>query len=113
MVLEVANNPNATVNEQQNARLLCFLLWRHDVQLYGSSVLCDCLFGYVHPGHVDGCLVLETSQDLLRLRLWQFPKGAAVFVKIREKGPHLWVDSTIGRRVRRLSFECLRHNDSS
>jgi hypothetical protein len=57
MILEVADDPDTAVNEEQDARLACCLLWRHDVQFYCPSILRDRLFDGRNSGHIDRCFV--------------------------------------------------------
>jgi len=63
MVLEIADNPHASVNEEQHPRRSCHLLRRHDVELHSAPVLADRLFNGGHTGHVDRRLVLQRRQD--------------------------------------------------
>jgi hypothetical protein len=112
MVLEVADDPHAAVDEQQHARLTGHLLRLHDVDLHGLTILRDGLFGCAHPGHIDRRLVLQRGQDLLRFRLGEFPERARVLVDLSQKGANLRVDSRVGGRVRRRRGG-LRHEGCS
>src|SRR4029453_14942252 len=80
MVLEIADNPDSTMNKKQNARRTLTLLRRHDIEVNCTSVLRDGLLNGTNAGHVDSRLVLQPGEDLLWLRLGQFPERAAVLV---------------------------------
>ena len=99
MVLEIADDPDAAMDEQQHARIAAHLLGLHDVQLHRAAILADGLFGRRDARHVDGRLRLKPGQDFLRLRLGQLPERAAVLVDLGEERANLGIDPRVGGGV--------------
>jgi hypothetical protein len=99
MVLEIADDPDAAVNEQQYAGLSGHVLGLHDVDFHGLTILGDGLLGRVHPRHVDWRLVLKLRQDVLRLGLGQLPERARILVDLAQEGANLGIDPGVGPGV--------------
>jgi hypothetical protein len=76
------------------------MLGAHDVQLPPPPVLGDRLLDGGDARHVDGRLVLQRGEDLLRLRLWQFPEGAGILIQLDQQGTNLRVEVLIGGNSR-------------
>ena len=111
MILKVSHNPDAAMDEEQNARFSGQVLGRHYVQLDAHSVLSDRLRNDSYSGHVHRYLGLERGDDLLGLRLGQLPERTAVLVEDREKGPYLRINSKICCRILYLSAGGLGRQD--
>jgi hypothetical protein len=115
MVLEIADDPHAAMDEEQHARPRrarprCHVLRRHDVERHRAAVLGDRPFDGGHAGEVDRAPVLQCGEDLLRPGLRQLPERAAVPVQLGEESPDLRNDlrirGWIRGSVRVLGHQC-------
>jgi hypothetical protein len=113
MVLEIADEPDATMDEEHNARLAAHLRGLHDVELHVAAILADCPFRRRDAGHVDSRLGLESGENLLRFWLRQLPEGAAVLIELGEKRSDLRIDPRIGCGVGGRGDSCVCHDGCS
>ena len=69
MVLKVADDPDAAMDEQKHAGLFAYLRGLHDVQLNGATILGDGPVPNRDAGHIYARLRLQRGEGFLRLGL--------------------------------------------
>ena len=92
MVLEIAGDPYAAMDEEQHRRRAGDMLRLHDVELHATAILVNRLLGNDDTRQVDWRLCLQSGQHRADLRPGQRPERARILVHFGEKGPHLRID---------------------
>ncbi len=99
MVLEITDDPYAAMHEEQHTRLGRAVGRLHDVKLDRLPVLRDRALRGRHAGHVHRRPGLQAGEDILGLRLRQFPKRTGVLVQLGEKRTDRRIDMRINGAI--------------
>jgi hypothetical protein len=88
MVLEIAGDPDAAVEEYGDGQRTVRLFRRHNVELDVASIFRDRILRDGDTRQINGRLRLNTGQCRADLWTGQLPEWAAVLVEIRKEGPN-------------------------